>query len=143
MKEDENNFNLALKHKLPEEFDRQLDNKTPFNPDALAFKKPIYILIDRKCASSCESVVEIFESHPYAKTIGENTGGFVHFGNMGFIVLPYSQIIVQMASDFWRFKDGRYIEFIGHTPEIRVKRNRDALKSAVKELRKNLPARKE
>ena len=77
-------------------------------------------------------------NHKYTKTVGQNSGGYVHFGNMGLIVLPNSQIIIQMATDFWKYKDGRFIEFIGHTPDIKVRKGKDALGVVLKEVSKTL-----
>jgi hypothetical protein len=102
----------------------------PFNQKK-AFAKSIYILIDRGCQSSCESTLEAFEAHPYVTTIGENTGGFVQFGNMGQVVLPNSKIVVQMATDFSRYKDGRSVEKIGYAPKRKVPIDGDALQVAL------------
>jgi hypothetical protein len=75
--------------------------------------------------------LEAFEAHPYVTTIGENTGGFVQFGNMGQVVLPNSKIVVQMATDFSRYKDGRSVEKIGYAPKRKVPIDGDALQVAL------------
>lgn len=97
----------------------------------IPFGKPIYVLIDSECASSCESTVEFFENQTNVKTVGENTAGSVHFGNIGHVVLPNSHIIVQIATDFWKYKDGRYIEKMGYKPTISVTPGHNAMNKAL------------
>ena len=79
----------------------KVDLGNPFDKSK-AYTKPIYLLVDRGCASSCESTLEAFEAHPYAVTTGENSGGYIHFGNLGSAVLLHSKVVVQMATDFWK-----------------------------------------
>ena len=82
--------------------------------------------MDAKCGSSCESTIDGFESHPYAKTVGENTAGYIHFGNIGYIVLPNSKIEVQTPTHFNHYRDGRFLEIVGLTPDIHVPKGEDA-----------------
>ncbi len=70
--------------------------------------------------------------------MGENTGGYLHFGNLGTLVLPNSGIVIQIATDFWKYKDGRYLEGIGYEPKIPIKSGTDALEVAKSYLRKHL-----
>jgi hypothetical protein len=104
-----------------------------------AYNMPILVLIDSNCASSCESTLEFFETHPQVITMGTNSGGFVHFGNMGILNLPSSKIQIQMATDFWVFTDGRFIENIGYAPKIKLNEGQDAYKEAIKYLNSLLP----
>jgi hypothetical protein len=126
-------FDEARAGRLQPEIERPSQTGAPFDA-AKGFDRPVYLLIDRACASSCESIVEVLERHPRFKTVGENTGGFVHFGNMGYAVLPRSGIVVQMATDFWRFDDGRYVEQVGYAPKLRVAPGGDALAAALADL---------
>lgn len=127
------NFKLAENKKIePENIVLGREAK-PFSHKK-AFTKPILVLIDKECVSSCESTLEALMLHPYAKTLGENSGGFLHFGNIGYMVLPNSQIEVKIATDFWTYKDGRYLEGIGYTPNVLVPSGQDALDSAKKQL---------
>lgn len=95
--------------------------------------KPIYLLIDGECASSGESTVDFFEYNPLVKRVGENTAGYIHFGNNGRVVLPNSGVAIQMAISFNRYRDGRFIEKIGIAPDIRVPAGKDALEYAVQD----------
>lgn len=83
-------------------------------------RKPIYILIDADCASSCESTTDFLEFNTLAKTVGENTAGYVHFGNNGNVFLKNSGINLQMAMSYNTYLDGRFIEKTGIPPKIRV-----------------------
>ncbi len=92
-----------------------------------SIKKPIYILIDAECASSCESTTDFFEYNPLVKTVGENTAGCIHFGNNGIVVLKNSGIFLHMAISYNSYVDGRFIEKTGIKPKIPVPAGKDAL----------------
>lgn len=96
-----------------------------------AFKKPIYILIDRSCGSSGETSIDFFAHHPHCLTIGENTYGCIHFGNMGFFFLPYSKLCVTMGIQFRKYRDNRFIEKKGISPMIKVPPGKDAFQVAL------------
>lgn len=92
-----------------------------------SIKKPIYILVDADCASSCESTTDFFEFNPLATTVGENTAGYVHFGNNGSVFLWNSGVRLQMAVSYNGYYDGRFIEKVGITPEVKVPAGQDAM----------------
>jgi C-terminal processing protease CtpA/Prc len=142
----------AYLHKLEDEYEEQLAEavrgtlppeviKSEVHGEAFesskSIRKPIYILTDRECISSCESTTDFFEFNPLAKRIGENTGGYIHFGNVGYLVLKNSGIAVRMASTFNTYADGRFVEKIGIAPTIRVPSGQDALDSAWTDFFKN------
>ncbi len=95
-----------------------------------SIKKPIYILIDAGCASSCESTTDYFEFNSLVKTVGENTAGYVHFGNNGNVFLKNSGTNLQMAISYNSYLDGRFIEKKGITPKVRVPSGQDAMRFA-------------
>lgn len=130
-------YQKAKNRELPEEISVAPDEGKPFD-QSKAFKNPILLLVDRECASSCESAVETLKLHPHVVTMGENTGGYIHFGNLGTLVLPNSGIVIQIATDFWKYKDGRYLEGIGYEPKIAIKPGTDALVAAKDYLHKHL-----
>jgi C-terminal processing protease CtpA/Prc len=101
-----------------------------FNP-ASGHNKPIYILTDGGCASSGESTAAAFEHHPEAKKVGRNTAGFIHFGNVGIIVLPHSKITVQISTSFQEYADHRFLEKTGIKPDIETAPGQDAYDVAV------------
>jgi len=95
-----------------------------------SIKKPIYILIDAQCASSCESTTDYFEFNSLVQTVGENTAGYVHFGNNGSVFLKNSGVRLQMAISYSSYRDGRFIEKKGIAPKLRVPPGQDAMKYA-------------
>jgi len=99
------------------------------------YDRPIFILVDRGCLSACENALQAFEGHPRVMTVGENTGGAVHFGTVGDLVLHHSQIVIGIATDYWRFRDGRFVEKVGYAPRFLVQPGGDALETSLKELK--------
>ena len=100
-------------------------------------KKPIYILMDSQCVSACENTIDFFEFNTLVKTVGENTAGKVHFGNTGTVVLRNSGIILNIPISYTQYYDGRFIEKIGITPEIKVPLGQDAMSYAWEDFLKN------
>ena len=123
-------FQRAERGELTAEVEQPIEGGVPYNPQK-GIRHPAYVLIDRQCASSCESLLELLETHPQIITVGENSGGYVHFGNIGMLVLPYSHVLVQLATDFWKFRDGRYLEGTGFAPKLKVEPGKDALEVAL------------
>lgn len=111
--------------------------KVEANPAKL-FKGPIRVLMDADCGSSCESTVEALELHPSVKTVGENTAGYVHFGNMGRLWLKHSNIFVAIPTQSFEFADGRFVEKVGYSPGIAVPSGMDALDVAIEDIAREL-----
>jgi hypothetical protein len=95
-----------------------------------SIQKPIYVLIDGRCASSCESTTDYLSAIPLVKTVGERTAGYIHFGNNGNVVLRNSGIVLQMAVSYNSYRDGRFLEKIGLTPQIAVPPGSNAMDAA-------------
>ena len=89
-------------------------------------QKPIYILIDGGCGSSCESTVDAFEYNTSAVTVGQPTAGYIHFGNIGYHVLSRSGITIQIPTTYNEYRDHRFIEKTGIQPKVIVKDGQDA-----------------
>ena len=123
LKEDQTSFQLAKDGKLPREKIETAEQQS-FGPGETSYRGEIYVLIDAKCASSCESTLEALQLHPNVKTLGENTRGMIHFTNEGMIQLPESHLFVRMATKFNDYE--RFIEKVGHEPDIRVPKGQDA-----------------
>lgn len=120
----------AASGKIPlEKWNLPEERRLSYDP-LKSVNKPIYLLMDKDCASSCESTIDFFEFNPYAKKVGENTAGFVHFGNNGRVFLQNSGISVQMAMSYNAYFDGRFIEKKGLTPNILVPEGRNAMEFA-------------
>lgn len=125
-----------------EERDVRSGSQAPFNPKA-GYNKPVYILIDGGTASSAEGGFARFLSHPKVKIFGTNTGGYIHYGDAVPLVLPRSRIAVSIPTTFRTFSDGRFLEKVGYTPDVRVPDGQDALQVAFADLARawGFPAR--
>jgi C-terminal processing protease CtpA/Prc len=95
------------------------------------FREPLYILIDRECASSCELLLQNLEALPHRILVGENTMGAVTYGEIGQVVLPESRMIVTLATTSTSFRDQRRPEKQGYAPDIAVAPGDDALAEAL------------
>jgi hypothetical protein len=97
-----------------------------------AVRFPIYVLIDRHCGSACELMLEALETLPVVRTIGENTTGVVHYGNVGAIYLPESHLIVRLPTQGAIYDDRRNVEKLGYAPHTKVPSGTDALDFTLK-----------
>lgn len=126
LKELKDSYSKASKGQLPPEFIRTNKGLGKRSDPVTGYKKPIYILMDRSCGSSCEFSIAAFEWHHHVKRVGENTSGTFHFSNSGTAVLPNSKIKVAIPTQYSEFYDRRFIERVGLTPDIRVSPGNDA-----------------
>jgi hypothetical protein len=94
---------------------------------APSYRGRLFVLIDAACVSSCEGGVKFLDLIPGVVTVGENTGGFFHFGNVGLVVLPNSKLIVQMGSSYFKLRDNSFLEKTGIRPAVQVPTGQDAL----------------
>ncbi len=125
-------YQAAIEGRLPEE---RIDvNRGTGDLGKRAYRNTIYILADAACASSCESSLEVLRSHPNAKVVGENTGGFIHFGDVGLLRLPHSGIFVRIPTTYHQYPGGKIYDKIGWEPDLRVPAGRDALDWALDEI---------
>ena len=99
-------------------------------------KKKIYVLQDAGCASSCESLLETLESHPYVTTVGENTMGLIHFGDVSPFQLPNSSIRINAPIKFFKFPDNRFLEKKGYAPKIKLSPDQNAFDYVITLLKK-------
>lgn len=126
LKESQERYGRALRKEIPEEFIRTDKGLGSRSDPVTGFKKPIYILMDRSCGSSCEFTIAAFEWHKHVIRVGENTNGTFHFSNAGIAVLPNSKVKVFVPSQYSEYHDRRFIERIGLIPNIRVSPGLDA-----------------
>lgn len=95
------------------------------------YNRPIFLLVDSSCASSCERFVEALESHPYAKTIGQRTRGVVQYGSIFSLVMPESHFVAQIPTAYVTYKDKRAVEKNGYKPMITLDNNENSFNKAV------------
>ena len=132
LRESKERYAKAIKGEIPPEYIRTNKGTGNRKNPVTGFKKPIYILIDSACGSSCEFTVAAFEWNNYVKKVGENTNGTFHFSNAGIAVLPNSKIKVMIPSQYSEYYDQRFIERIGFAPDIKVAPGGDAYTEAKK-----------
>lgn len=95
------------------------------------FAKPIYVLVDQYCASSCEIMLDALEMHPYATSIGTKTAGAVKYGNPVLLTLPSSFVDVFISTSYIEYVDKRNIERKGYKPKVFLGADEDAMKKAI------------
>ncbi len=66
---------------------------------------------------------------------GENTAGLVHFGDTGRLVLPNSGIDILISVKYLKYRDNRFVERTGYTPDVIVTKGTDALDVALSALK--------
>ena len=124
----------GLKRKLVEaqngnlpEVSEAHDGQNSVSNKSSPYEGTVYVLVNRKTASSGESSAEALRALPKAKLVGENTAGYIHFGNKGQFQLPHSKIVISMGTHFTAYKDGKFLEKVGMSPDISVPAGEDAL----------------
>ncbi len=95
-----------------------------------AYDRPVVVLMDAACYSSCEGTVLYLKTHPRVVTVGENTGGYLHFGDVGGLVLPNSRLYLGIPTKYFQIT-GRYYERRGIEPDVPVPPENDALGTAL------------
>lgn len=103
------------------------------------YDKPIAVLIDADCGSTGELLAIALKNSSNVTVFGENSAGFLHFGNPGLLVLPYSKIMVEIPTTFKNFRKIEWLEKVGITPDIAVPSGKDAIESAREILRTKNP----
>ena len=88
LNESKERYRRAIRKEIPPELIRTDKGTGSRLTTITGYKKPIYILMDRSCGSSCEFTIAAFEWNRYVKKIGENTNGTFHFSNAGVVVCP-------------------------------------------------------
>ena len=121
----------ARLRKIPE-LEQLAESKDDDSKASAVYTRPVYVLVNRKTASSGESTTQVLRSLPNVEVVGENTAGYIHFGNKGQFQLPYSKIVISIGTHFVSFKDGQFLEKVGMTPDQRVPAGTDALDWLIK-----------
>lgn len=110
---------------------RALGPGQPMSEDEVAYEGHVYVLVDRKCGSSCETGLELFTQMPRTLVVGEHTSGILHTGNSGRLELPRSGVVVRIPTQYTRYADGRFLERVGFAPSVSVPAGEDALSIAL------------
>lgn len=110
------------------------DDPLPKGWSFSGYRTPIYILMDNGCGSSCESSIDAFEYNPHVTKVGRNTAGTLHFGNIASVYLKNSLLLIQTPTHANFYRDSRFIEKVGITPDVEVPIGTDAYEFMLKTL---------
>lgn len=79
--------------------------------------KKIAILYNRNCASSCEQLLIDAAFSKKVKLVGENSGGYIAYGNVMSITTPCGNTLNWTTT---RKNSDRKYEFVGVEPQVRI-----------------------
>ena len=94
----------------------------------------VVILYDRGCASTCETLLFWAKHSTKTTLVGENSGGFVGYGNV--FSLPTPCLGLQLSTTTLRLPNQVAYEVVGVAPDVRLARDEDWLAQALRLLEK-------
>ena len=131
----------------PEELIERMKNARPFTfipltqnaitsweIDGTGFPERIALIFNKKTASSAEGMIMYAMQSDKVITLGENSGGYLGYGNVKTEMVPCGKYIISSTTTMYSEKSK--FEFIGITPQIKLKPDQDWVKSAVMVLHK-------
>jgi hypothetical protein len=92
-----------------------------FGSRSVAYRHPVGILLDKGCASACETIIDTLKGWPNTHLMGMPSYGALHISNAGLIYLPHSKIEVHLGMK--RFVYDPTIDALeaeGHRPEMLI-----------------------
>ena len=131
------NARTKLNHKIISVSDLkpEYDEELPSQKELIGeWKKPIVVLQDRNCFSSCEYAVESLGYLPSTVTIGQNTGGAYHLVWPVDLYLKNVRLRLYIPTRATTDYKGKNVEVIGLAPQIQVPTGTDALKVGLENL---------
>jgi len=108
------------------------DDYTETPDTILAYPKKIVLLMDKGSRSAAEGLIAFARQSRKVITMGENSGGYVGFGDVQKIKTPCFGYTLGNTS--LRFSSMYPFEFVGIAPQIQLTANQDWLKAALQEL---------
>ena len=98
------------------------------------YPQKVAIITNKYCASSCESLLIYALSSNKAKILGENSGGYLAYGEVRNIDTPCNKF--KLATTLSRFENRDKYETIGIKPDYELNNNSDWLEQTIKILTK-------
>ncbi len=120
---------------LPEQtFMRRSNGGTVSLDSVYKWPAKVAIIVNNKCASSCESL--LFWAKESKKTIlvGENSGGYVGYGEIGGVDTPCFGF--NLGCTMTRYRKARKFEVVGIAPDYRLDNNSDWISQTMPLLKK-------
>jgi len=101
--------------------------KRKLNPNR---PKKVAVLFNRNCASSCESLLFLARESSNTIMVGENSGGYVGYGENGSVKTPCYQFT--LTCTMTRYEKQRAYEVVGVPPKFRLDYEKDWIEQTIK-----------
>ena len=98
------------------------------------YPKKIALIFNRGTASAGEGMIQYFIQSDKVVTIGENSGGYIGYGNVMNAVVPCDKFTVQSTTT--RYLQKSKYEFVGIEPMYKVNKGKDWISFAQEILNK-------
>lgn len=105
---------------------------TEWSVDGMESPQKVAILFNRKTASSAEGMITYAIQSSKVVTLGENSGGFLGYGNVMTAETPCGNYTLRSTTT--RYRENSRYEFVGIAPLIRLQRGTDWVEAARKAL---------
>jgi C-terminal processing protease CtpA/Prc len=94
--------------------------RTHSEPQVFENPRTVAILVDRYCASSCESFLFAAKQSSKVTVYGENTGGFLDYGNVMAVPTPNPALSLNMPTARSGHLEERAYDNVGIDPDVRI-----------------------
>lgn len=101
------------------------------DPTGDGFKGHIWLLVSRTNYSAAEYAAMFSKESGFATLVGNRTGGDGIGVDPAYIILPNSGVVAQYSMIYGVTRDGRNSEEYGTTPDVKVKKGKDTLKTCL------------
>ncbi len=122
-----------MKNATPSTFIPQtLNPVTTWESQGTIFPKKVALIFNRKTASSAEGMILYGMQSDKVITLGENSGGFLGYGDVKSEEIPCGNYIIRNTTTKYLTKSN--YEFVGISPQIKLNDDQDWINTAKKEL---------
>lgn len=95
--------------------------------------KKVVVITNRNCASSCETLLFWVKKSEKSVLVGENSGGYVGYGEVGSVKTPCYNFT--LTCTMTRYEEQRNYEVIGISPDVYFDNQEDWIVQAINVLR--------
>jgi len=111
------------------------DKDTIKRDKVLSYPKKVVIIANKYCASSCETLLFWAKESDKTILVGENSGGYVGYGEVGSINTPCYEFTLYCTMT--RYRKQRAFEVTGIPPNVRLNNRTDWINQTLDILTKN------
>ena len=101
--------------------------------EVLTNPKKVAIIVNKRCASSCEDLLFMAKESSKTILVGENSGGYVGYGEITFVPTPCYQF--NLGCTMTRYKDQRQYEKLGIAPNFQLDNKSDWIEQTLQLLK--------